>query len=245
MKKVQSVKVGLSSEESKIIFEKRSKLKDIEELCKEFYVRIEKQYSCHVEGLEDYLALISQERHLPSGFITENCFQKRTIGEVLEDTSVKRKEIFESFEYFADVVKNNLGEFTSALESDFIKKQISNIPFNETKFKSDLTEWLDEKRSDAKEESPVIEQAFNPQNSLPCFTNRQMGILMFAVGRITEKDNPPGKTTIGDVVQGIAGYKSTTVNQHLKGEISEADKKIVADVLKSKFPNLAAEVLKL
>lgn len=235
----------LSSKESRIIFEKKGELRNIEELCKEFYAKIEKQWSCHAEGLEDYIALISQEQHLPSGFINERCFQRRTFAEVIEDPSVKRNEVFDSFEYLASIMKNNLGELTSALDSDFIKKQLSNISFNESKFKSDLAEWVGEKLGDAKEDVPVIEKAFNAQTSLPCFTSKQMGILMSAVGRITEKNNPPGKTTIGDIVQRIAGYKSKTNSQSMKGIISEEDKKIVADVLKQRFPNLANEVMKL
>jgi len=105
-------------------------------------------------------------------------------------------------------------------------------------------DFLNKKFNDTKEEKPVKVEAFNAQTGLPCFTNSQMGILMSAVGRITEKDNPPGKTTIGDVVQRIAGYKSTANSQNMK-RISESDKKIVADVLRSQFPNLANEVMKI
>ena len=234
----------LSSKESRIIFEKKGELKNIEELCKEFYVRIEKQCSCHAEGLEDYIALISQERHLPSGFINERCFQRRTFAEVIEDPSVKSSEVFDSFEYFASIAKNNLGELTSALDSDFIKKQLSNISFDESKFKSDLTEWVGKKMSDAKEEPTVIEQAFNAQTGLPCFTTRQIGILLTAVGRLTEKENQPGKTTLGKVVVKITGYKSKANSQKMKGTIPEADKIIVADALREQFPNLANEVMK-
>lgn len=90
----------------------------------------------------------------------------------------------------------------------------------------------------------VIEQAFNAQKGLPCFTSRQMTILMTAVGRITEIDNPPGKTTLGDIVQRIAGYQPKTASQNMRGTIPDKDKKIVTDVLKSKFPRLAAEVMK-
>lgn len=88
-------------------------------------------------------------------------------------------------------------------------------------------------------------EAFNSQTGLPCFTNRQMGILLRAVAEITEAPNPPGKTTLGGVVERIAGYKAKTVNQNMKGATSENDKKIVADALESKLPKLAAKVRKL
>ena len=89
------------------------------------------------------------------------------------------------------------------------------------------------------------EKAFNTHSNLSCFTSRQMGILLAAVGIITEKENPPGKTTLGEVVERIAGYRATTVNQNMKGAISEKDKKAVADAIESKLPNLAAKVRKL
>lgn len=88
-------------------------------------------------------------------------------------------------------------------------------------------------------------EAFNTQTGLPCFTNRQMGLFLRAVAEITEAPNPPGKTTLGEVVEKIAGYKATTVNQNMKGATSENDKKVVADALDSKLPKLAAKVRKL
>ena len=87
-------------------------------------------------------------------------------------------------------------------------------------------------------------KAPNSQAKQFCFTNRQMGILMTAVGKLTEKDNPPRKTTIGDVVEKIAGYSATTVNQNMKGTIPKKDIETIVSVLESKFPNLAAEIRK-
>jgi len=88
-------------------------------------------------------------------------------------------------------------------------------------------------------------KAPNSQAKQFCFTNRQMGVLMTAVGRLTEKDNPPRKTTIGDVVEKISGYASKSVNQNMKGTIPEKDIETIVSVLESKFPNLAAEIRKL
>ena len=51
--------------------------------------------------------------------------------------------------------------------------------------------------------------------------------------------------TIGDVVEKISGYSSTTVNQNMKGKIPEKDIKTIVSVLENKFPNLAAEIRKL
>ena len=94
-------------------------------------------------------------------------------------------------------------------------------------------------------EEKVSGQAFNNQTGLPCFTNKQMGLFIRAVAELTEDPNPPGKTTLGEVVEKIAGYKATTVNQNLKGAASKNDIKVVADALESKLPKLAAKVRKL
>ena len=107
---------------------------------------------------------------------------------------------------------------------------------------------LKQERINLFQHNPNIEQesekAFNAQTGLTCFTSRQMGILLTAVGRITEKDNPPGKTTLGEVTEKIAGYKATTANSNMKGTIPKTDTDAVAKAIESKFPNLAAEVRK-
>ncbi len=92
--------------------------------------------------------------------------------------------------------------------------------------------------------SPEPEKAFNTQTDSPCFTSRQMGILLTAVGRLTE-ERPPGKTTIGDIVERIAGYKPKTANANMKGTIPQIDVETVASAIESKFPKLAEEVRKL
>ena len=88
------------------------------------------------------------------------------------------------------------------------------------------------------------EQAFNSRNGNPCFSSAQMGILLYAVGQLTE-DKPPGKTTLGDIVEKIGGYKATTAKQNLKGEFKEKDKEFVANAIEKHFPKLAAKVRKL
>ena len=107
--------------------------------------------------------------------------------------------------------------------------------------KSERDEWK-KKYEDAIANEP--EKAFNAQTGNPCFTNRQMGILLTAVGRITEKENPPGKTTLGEIVEKISGYKATTASTNMRGAMPEADINAVVAAIKSKFPNLAAEVSK-
>lgn len=110
-----------------------------------------------------------------------------------------------------------------------------------------LEEELDrcKKRCEELESKIEPEKAFNAQTGTPCFTNRQMGILLTAVGRITEKENPPGKTTLGEIVEKIAGYKSTTAGTNMKGAIPKEDTEAVATAIENKFPNLATEVRKL
>lgn len=108
--------------------------------------------------------------------------------------------------------------------------------------KKECEEWK-KKYDEAITKEP--EKAFNAQTGNPCFTNRQMGILLTAVGRITEKDNPPGKTTLGEIVEKISGYKSTSAVANMKGAIPKDDTEAVATAIESKFPNLATEVRKL
>ena len=87
--------------------------------------------------------------------------------------------------------------------------------------------------------------AENPQTGLPCFTNKQWGIFIHAVAEITEAPQPPAKTSLGEVVENIAGYKKKTANQNLKGSHSDKDKETVAKAIESKLPNLAAKIRKL
>jgi len=91
------------------------------------------------------------------------------------------------------------------------------------------------------EANKVHENAFNATTGVTCFTSRQMGILMQAIGYLTE-DKAPGKTTLGEVIEKISGYKATTVNQNMKGTFRDADKEVVAKAIESKFPKLAAKV---
>lgn len=241
----------LEADECKNIWVERGKQNDIEELCKDICESI-KEHSKLLGGEKgDFKALISYEHLLPSGFINDGIFQRRCLPEVVEDRSVKGYEIFDSIGFFADVMKNNQNEWLAAFgQGSWLMEEASKATFNfEEKYLEEklreLWEWLNQKFGDNYEHPNVREEAFNGQTATPCFTSRQMAILMTAVGRITEKDNSPGKTTIGDVVQKIAGYKSKTAGQSMKGTIPKADKETVANVLKEQFPNLAAEVMKL
>ena len=94
------------------------------------------------------------------------------------------------------------------------------------------------------EQEKEPEQAFNAQTGGSCLTSTQMGILMEGVALLTEEP-VPGKTTLGEIVESISGYKATTVNQNLKGNHRDADKEAVAKAIESKFPNLAAKIRKL
>ena len=132
--------------------------------------------------------------------------------------------------------KDNIPEFSPDIEQ--LLKEIADLKndlfFAEVE-KADMEQQLEER---------VPEQAFNVQTGLPCFTSRQMGILLTAVGRITEKENPPGKTTIGDIIEKIAGYRSTTASSNIRGKMPPKDTEVVATAIESKFPHLAAEVRK-
>lgn len=235
----------LRSEDSQKALKEKGQVQNIEELCKEICLSIENSNELPCEVIEEFQSLIECEHQLPSGFISKTGFQRKSLSEAVEDRSVKFSEILSSTEYILDIMKNP-NEFIAAFGPDsYFAKEVHKVNFNNTTILREFLDFLNKKFNDTKEEKPVKVEAFNAQTGLPCFTNSQMGILMSAVGRITEKDNPPGKTTIGDVVQRIAGYKSKTNSQSMKGTISEADKKTVADVLKQQFPNLADEVMKL
>lgn len=137
-------------------------------------------------------------------------------------------------------------------DRDEIKNGKERVPFLEP-ILTQIEELRSEKEQLGKEnaklkqqlDDKVTEQAFNARTELPCFTNKQMGILMRAVSEITEAPDPPAKTQLGEVVERIAGYKATTVNQNMKGNTSEKDKKVVAEAIEDKLPKLAEQVRKL
>ncbi len=72
-----------------------------------------------------------------------------------------------------------------------------------------------------------------------------MGIFLYAIAQLTEYENPPGKTTLGEVVEKIAGYKATTASQNIKGIFPEKDKNVVIEAIEKKMPKLAAKVKRL
>jgi hypothetical protein len=87
------------------------------------------------------------------------------------------------------------------------------------------------------------EKAFNGSGN-PCFTSRQMGIFLHVVALQTEGDSYSGKSSIGEIVEKISGYKATTASQNMKGNLPERDKEIVAEAIKSVLPKLAEKVRK-
>lgn len=105
-------------------------------------------------------------------------------------------------------------------------------------------EWKEKYEREVETLKKELEKAFNAQTGKPCFTSTQMGILLQAVSELTETP-PPGKTTLGDLVENIAGYSAITVNQNMKGAHRPADIKTIVNVLKGKLPNLAEKVKKL
>lgn len=169
---------------------------------------------------------ILEKRNKAEAFRKKN--KNDTGGQI---TEVKRHtvEIFDDPESHLHVkMKENIIDQSMFEENNALRKECN--------------EWK-KKYEENLEKKP--EKAFNTQTGRRCFTNRQMGILLTAVGRITEKDNPPGKTTLGDIVERIAGYMPTTAGTNMKGKIPSVDTETVAAAIESKFPNLAAEVRKL
>ena len=110
-----------------------------------------------------------------------------------------------------------------------------------------LEEELDrcKRRCEELESKIEPEKAFNAQTNKPCFTSKQMCIFLRAIAELTEQPKPPAKTTLGVIVERIAGYAETTATSNLKQQPSDNDKKAVASALESKFPHLAAIVRKL
>ena len=178
----------------------------------------------------------------------------RQPDEAIEDIDVSIREVVEGIDYICDMCYGDK-EFDSYLLSKTLNrlKRDSNLMedkelFNQAKSKIEsrlfhLGYWPEADNKDSNE-TIKQEKAFNVQTGLPCFTSRQMGILLTAIGRITEKDNPPGKTTLGKVVENIAGYAEATANSNMRGEMPQKDTEVVAKAIESKFPNLAAEVRK-
>lgn len=182
----------------------------------------------------------NDSEYVSAGTIAEGILDKRKKAEeykkkINEKTGEQNSEmnrhvieIIDSPESHLHInLKNNIIEQSIVEENNALKKECE--------------EWK-KKYEEALAKEP--EKAFNVQNGNSCFTSRQMGIFLTAVGRITEKENPPGRTTLGDIVEKIAGYKSTTACSNMKGNMPTKDTEAVATAIESKFPNLAAEVRK-
>ena len=151
----------------------------------------------------------------------------------------------ESRKIIAKILLDDVSKYSSSFITDLdeIKNWLDSIIDDDNKKQvAELRKRIESLTAEIKELRQ--NKAPNSQTKQFVFTNRQMGILMTAVGKLTEKENPPKKTTIGDVVEKISGYSSTTVNQNMKGKIPEKDIKTIVSVLENKFPNLAAEIRK-
>ena len=144
-----------------------------------------------------------------------------------------------------ELLNNENNEIDKLKESIVIlKKQVEQLTSEKAALEKRINELVAINASlEKRQEEMAPEHAFNAAGK-ECFTNKQMGILIQAVGIMTEKP-APGKTTLGEIVEKISGYKATTVSQNMKGTHSEADKEAVAKAIESKFPNLAAKIRKL
>lgn len=120
----------------------------------------------------------------------------------------------------------------------------SEASFEKQKLLEKITDLEKELEEKGNKNNTIQEYAFNAQTGGSCLTSTQMGILMEGVSLLTEEP-VPGKTTLGEIVESISGYKATTVNQNLKGNHRAADKEAVAKAIESKLPNLAAKIRKL
>lgn len=162
--------------------------------------------------------------------IAEGILDKRNKAEAYRKKieQQKRKEL---------EIKANTSSLIAEQDDDTSSdKQLS---FKVSQLQQERDEWK-KKYDEILNNEP--EKAFNAQTGKSCFTSRQMGILLTAIGRITEKENPPGKTTLGEIIEKVAGYKSTTASSNMRGEMPQKDTEAVATAIESKFPNLAAEV---
>ncbi len=175
-------------------------------------------------------------------------YKEHLIGEILQLWPEDKREYIRKC--ILDEKNGQLNRF-----SEYIKKEFKaeSARWVESEFQTDeeqvlqsLKEEIDrwKKRCEELESKKEPELAFNAQTKTKCLTSTQMGILMEAVSRLTEEPYP-GKTTLGDVVERISGYKATTVNQNMKGAHRQNDIEFVANALEDKFPKLAAQIRKL
>lgn len=209
------------------------------------------------EYKEDFNALLLTKDAYKTywGKIDKASISYRQPDEAIEDNDVSIWNVVEGVDYICDMCCGDK-EYDSYLLSKTLNrlKRDSKLMedkefFKQAKSKIEnrlfhLGYWPE---ADSKDSNETLKQekAFNGQTGLPCFTSRQMTIFMTAVGIITEKNNAPGKTTLGEVVEKITGYKATTAGSNMKGKIPKKDTEVVASAIESKFPNLAAEVRKL
>ena len=155
----------LSSEECKKISLERGRMDDIGTLCRRIRVNFEENNVLPLEGKEDFQALIIQDYQHPSGFINDGSFLRNSFSEAMDDPTVKPIDIFNSVEFFVDIIKNNPSEWTSVVDPDsYFLKELPNLSASKVESKlRDLWETLNNKFKEDTENLPVREDAFNGQ----------------------------------------------------------------------------------
>lgn len=195
-----------------------------------------------MKNFADYV--IKEEIHRQSPKREKSQFQIDTEQQLQRQGEMEqlRKECAEWEAKYA-VLENTLQTRTDELDKlHFMYEEETKRTVMVTSLEEELDRY--KKKCEELESKIEPEKAFNAQTGKPCFTSTQMGILFQAVSELTETP-PPGKTTLGDLVENIAGYSATTVNQNMKGIHRPKDIRTIVDVLKEKLPNLAEKVKKL
>ena len=193
---------------------------------------VDKTKGIHIDYLEAAINLTCMYQYKPG---TDKRKNMEKLVSYLEERY--RKRLISDFKSYKKGLTAQVGKLKSDLEKERERSREKDKRYLE-ELKAIKIENEELKKN------PDPEQAFNLQTNNPCFTSRQMGILLWSVSLLTEEE-PPAKTTIGDMVEKIAGYAATTINQNMKGTFREADKKAVADAIQSKCPKLAEKVMKL
>jgi hypothetical protein len=202
----------LSSEECQKLTEKRGRREDIKELCRRICVSIEESIVLPLEGKEDFQTLIIKEQQLPSGFINDESFQRNSFSKAMEDPSLKLIDIFNSIEFYIEVIKNNPSEWTSVVDQDsYFLKELPNLSASRCESKlRELWETLNQKFKDDTAQPQVREKAFNGQTSARTYhlasgMKGHMAKLiaaMYDYGMFLKEDNTPA-SSVEDVARSL------------------------------------------
>lgn len=228
----------LRSEESKTIMTKRGRQKDIEDLCAEICVSIENRCSLTDDVIDDFHTLISNKVCLPSGFIDERQFQRRSLAETVEDKSVKPNDILDSSSYIANLITNP-DEFKAAFGPDsYFAKEAPKLQFEDTKMLRELWLYLGKKINEDKKEYSVRKEAFDTQASSSYFTTRQIAIIAYA---LCKKGNviPNNKKNIAFLFNKLTGHSSNRIGQNLCSRYSDEEIEEIAVTIENDMPEFA------